>query len=216
MLSTAENWLSLDMSSSTGSLALHRAENGRLTLLAEVDLPDGGKHSEAFLPALQTILGKADLTPQQIHRWITCSGPGSFTGLRIAYAGIKAFSLATGACIEILHAHEARALSYCAQTQTKPPHFWVQTQVAREKFLQTEFEWVDDTLQMREEILVEKVTALAELRLTDKPTQDGGTVFPLHARFLAENLLQAKSRKTLREWDAIAFAAPDYFGSRNY
>jgi tRNA threonylcarbamoyladenosine biosynthesis protein TsaB len=44
----------------------------------------GNRHSELALPALEALLGKERLTPQDLDAVAFGAGPGSFTGLRIA------------------------------------------------------------------------------------------------------------------------------------
>src|SRR4051812_5270365 len=94
MFHEAEVWLSLDLSSSAGSVAVHRFRRGRLLLLSEVGLPDGGRHSESVLAGIHESVNRAHLTLREVSRYLTNRGPGSFTGLRIAFSTLKAFTLA--------------------------------------------------------------------------------------------------------------------------
>lgn len=203
MPSQAEYWLSLDLSSQSGSLALHHWTEAELRLITEVELPDGGKHSESLLPSLQSALAAARLDLKQVDRYLTCTGPGSFTGLRIAFAGLKAFHLVNQVPIELLSGHEIRALNYLS-THPAVSEVWVQTQVARESFLRTQFRYEKGKAFRLQEALV-----TAAFSAPDE-------VAPLRARFLAEGLLRAQSRQTLQTWDEVATAVPEYFGSRNY
>ncbi|MBQ7797569.1 MAG: tRNA (adenosine(37)-N6)-threonylcarbamoyltransferase complex dimerization subunit type 1 TsaB [Clostridia bacterium] len=49
------------------------------------------KHNEVLLPKLQEVLTQANLTLQDIDEFGVVVGPGSFTGLRVGIATIKAF-----------------------------------------------------------------------------------------------------------------------------
>lgn len=97
--------LSVDLSSPTGTLALFQGN----TLLEEVELPETQSHSELFLGALDSLLAARGLTLEKIDRYLTTSGPGSFTGLRIAWSSLKAFALAHGKPLLVVPGDEARA-----------------------------------------------------------------------------------------------------------
>lgn len=49
-------------------------------------------HSEKLLPIIHETLNKADITLDNIDMFATINGPGSFTGIRIGLATIKAFA----------------------------------------------------------------------------------------------------------------------------
>lgn len=53
----------------------------------------GRGHAERLAPMVDDILGKAKLTPNQIDKISVCTGPGSFTGIRVALAFAKGFAL---------------------------------------------------------------------------------------------------------------------------
>jgi tRNA threonylcarbamoyladenosine biosynthesis protein TsaB len=63
-------------------------------VLAEVVLGTGSRHSEQLLPAIEYALRIAGGQRQQIRRVVIGSGPGSFTGLRIAAATAKGLAAA--------------------------------------------------------------------------------------------------------------------------
>ncbi len=52
---------------------------------------------ERLLPAMENITAEAGISPYEIDTVLVAEGPGSFTGLRLAYSAAKAFSLANGA-----------------------------------------------------------------------------------------------------------------------
>jgi tRNA threonylcarbamoyl adenosine modification protein YeaZ len=218
MSETPELWLSLDLSSQSGSLAVHEHSGATLRVLAEVTLQDGGKHSESVLPGLDQVLAKAGTSLSLIDRYLTTTGPGSFTGLRIAFSALKAFHLANSKPIETLAAHEARALAYLKNTAEKPKALWVSTQITRDSFLLTEFQFLNGALVKIGDTTVPELAKdrFSDLSLlTDKPAEVG-IHFPLQARHLAECLEQAQSRETLSTATAVAAASPHYFGSKNY
>ena len=53
----------------------------------------GRGHAERLAPMVSEILSQADIKPGDIQRIAVCSGPGSFTGLRVALAFARSFAL---------------------------------------------------------------------------------------------------------------------------
>lgn len=61
-------------------------------LEAQIYLHTTKKHSETFLPALQSMLRDASLSMKDMDAFAVTAGPGSFTGVRIGVAAASAFS----------------------------------------------------------------------------------------------------------------------------
>lgn len=87
--------LSIDTSGRQGSIALARAENG--------DLPDeieiieimplvGGTFSAQLIPQISTLISSNGYDKDAIGGFAVVSGPGSFTGLRVGLAAVKALA----------------------------------------------------------------------------------------------------------------------------
>lgn len=53
----------------------------------------GMKQSETLLPAIDELLRKTGITAEELDYSVLCQGPGSFTGLRLAFAAVKALEL---------------------------------------------------------------------------------------------------------------------------
>jgi tRNA threonylcarbamoyladenosine biosynthesis protein TsaB len=87
--------LGVDTPGRNGSIALVRfaAEAPRII---EVVALEGGTFSAQLVPQISGLLGKHGLTKKDIDAFAVVSGPGSFTGLRVGLAAIKALA-------EILH-----------------------------------------------------------------------------------------------------------------
>jgi len=83
--------LGADTSGKNGSLALLRFDNGAPQTLDVVDLA-GGTFSAQLIPQLAAILEKHSLSKRDIDGFAVTSGPGSFTGLRVGLAAIKALA----------------------------------------------------------------------------------------------------------------------------
>lgn len=87
-----------DTSGKNGTVALARAgveESSRIELL-EVASLSGGAFSAQLVPQIAALLSGVGITKNDIDGFIVVSGPGSFTGLRVGLAAIKALA-------EILH-----------------------------------------------------------------------------------------------------------------
>jgi tRNA threonylcarbamoyladenosine biosynthesis protein TsaB len=86
-----------DTSGKHGCVALARASDGgpSIDLIEEVPLA-GGTFSAQLIPQIAALLAKRQLSKADIDAFIVVSGPGSFTGLRVGLAAIKALA-------EILH-----------------------------------------------------------------------------------------------------------------
>ncbi len=81
--------LGFDTSAKAASVAL--TENGRL--ISEFYLDSGFTHSETVLPMAKAVLDSARVTPGDIDLFAVNCGPGSFTGLRIGIAAVKALGM---------------------------------------------------------------------------------------------------------------------------
>lgn len=82
--------LALDTSSNVAAAAV--AEDS--TILGECVLNHGKKHSEKMMPMVARLLEDLGLTPSDLDLFAASSGPGSFTGLRIGMATVKAMAYA--------------------------------------------------------------------------------------------------------------------------
>ncbi len=88
--------LSIDTSGKHGSIALARAGE-RSAARGEVEVIDtapliGGTFSAQLVPQIATLLSSRGFTKQDISAFVVASGPGSFTGLRIGLAAVKALA----------------------------------------------------------------------------------------------------------------------------
>jgi tRNA threonylcarbamoyladenosine biosynthesis protein TsaB len=83
-----------DTSGKQGSVALARADEGDRSEVEviEVAFLAGGMFSAQLVPQIAALLDKHRLTKADIDAFIVVSGPGSFTGLRVGLAAIKALA----------------------------------------------------------------------------------------------------------------------------
>ena len=80
--------LSTDTSSNICGVSILDNDN----LICNLDNDTGRTHSENLMPMIKDALSKAKITLNEIDLIVCDIGPGSFTGIRIGIATIKAFS----------------------------------------------------------------------------------------------------------------------------
>lgn len=82
--------LAVDSSSATASVAL--VDNKKI--VAEYFINAGLTHSQTLAPMIESIFKNLKIDPAEIDLYVSTSGPGSFTGLRIGMATVEAMALA--------------------------------------------------------------------------------------------------------------------------
>jgi tRNA threonylcarbamoyladenosine biosynthesis protein TsaB len=86
--------LAIDTSGKHGSVALARAEEhlpGQVELIEKTPL-GGGTFSAQLVPQIATLLASHGFARGDVDAFVVVSGPGSFTGLRIGLAAVKALA----------------------------------------------------------------------------------------------------------------------------
>ena len=83
--------LGVDTSGKNGSIALVRLEQGTPRTVEVVAL-EGGTFSAQLVPQISVLLQRHRLTKRDIDAFAVVSGPGSFTGLRVGLAAVKALA----------------------------------------------------------------------------------------------------------------------------
>jgi tRNA threonylcarbamoyladenosine biosynthesis protein TsaB len=85
--------LAVDTSGKNGSVALARAtpDQSEIDVLEVVPLA-GGAFSAQLVPQIAALLEKHRCTKNDLDAFVVASGPGSFTGLRVGLAAIKALA----------------------------------------------------------------------------------------------------------------------------
>jgi tRNA threonylcarbamoyladenosine biosynthesis protein TsaB len=84
--------LAMECATETVGLALLDGEK----ILAEFYLGPGKHHAEVLLPALEKLLLLSGIPMEKIDLLACTTGPGSFTGVRMAVSTVKGLALATG------------------------------------------------------------------------------------------------------------------------
>jgi tRNA threonylcarbamoyladenosine biosynthesis protein TsaB len=83
--------LGVDTSGKNGSIALVRFQQGIARTLQIVSL-EGGTFSAQLVPQISELLSHQKLGKSEIDGFAVVSGPGSFTGLRVGLAAVKALA----------------------------------------------------------------------------------------------------------------------------
>lgn len=99
--------LATDTSGKQGSIALARCGPGTSCEILEVVALEGGTFSAQLVPQIAALLARHGFSKQDIGAFAVASGPGSFTGLRVGLAAIKALAEVLskpGAAVSLLEA----------------------------------------------------------------------------------------------------------------
>jgi tRNA threonylcarbamoyladenosine biosynthesis protein TsaB len=107
--------LAIDTSGKDGSIALANCDADECQILGICPL-DGGAFSAQLVPQIAALLKKHDFTKKDIGAFAATSGPGSFTGLRVGLAAIKALAEVLNKPIAAVSLLEAIAASRQAST----------------------------------------------------------------------------------------------------
>lgn len=102
--------LGIDTSGRQGSVALLRAQGNELVTL-ELALLSGGQYSERLVASIAELLVRHSVERNSIGLIAVASGPGSFTGLRIAIASVKGLAEAFDRPVVAVSVLEAVALA---------------------------------------------------------------------------------------------------------
>ncbi len=85
--------LAVDTSGKNGSIALARAIPGQREIdVLEVIPLAGGAFSAQLIPQIARLLAKRNYSKHDLEGFVVATGPGSFTGLRVGLAAIKALA----------------------------------------------------------------------------------------------------------------------------
>src|SRR6476660_5168209 len=103
--------LATDTSGKFGSIALAQCGPADMCDVLEVVPLEGGTFSAQLVPQIASLLAKHGFKKQNLDAFAVASGPGSFTGLRVGLAAIKALAEILGKPIVAVSLLEAVATS---------------------------------------------------------------------------------------------------------
>lgn len=99
--------LIIDSASSCMTIA---AKNDKQKAILILDI--GMKQSQKLLPSIDIVLSQLELEPKDLDYMALTSGPGTFTGLRLAFSALKAIELAYNIPIYAIPTLEAYAFPF--------------------------------------------------------------------------------------------------------
>jgi tRNA threonylcarbamoyladenosine biosynthesis protein TsaB len=147
--------LTTDTSGKNGSVALARATEGskpeRVQMIDSVPLA-GGTFSAQLVPQIADLLKKHDFRKGEIDAFVVVSGPGSFTGLRVGLAAIKALAETLRKPIVPVSLLEVVALAAGKQGRVLAV-----LDAGRAELYAGEYEIVDDALLVHARLIQEKL-----------------------------------------------------------
>ncbi|NBV50143.1 tRNA (adenosine(37)-N6)-threonylcarbamoyltransferase complex dimerization subunit type 1 TsaB [bacterium] len=217
--------LALDLSGPTGSFALFD-QNAPSIPLVEKELLGSFTHSELLLAEIERTLREHAFKFKDISEWVVSSGPGSFTGLRIAFSTLKAFVFARGGQLVTVSGPEARAWGYLTEKKLPqaPESLLVLSYLTADKWVASDFVYKNQRLILRTETIVNENTlelsktsiALTEERIAarSKNTPAEWTIFPLRARHLC-SFSSLESKKVFLPHE-LSQVTPLYLGSSHF
>jgi tRNA threonylcarbamoyladenosine biosynthesis protein TsaB len=106
--------LATDTSGKHGSLALAQCGPGEDCVILEMAPLAGGTFSAQLVPQIATLLAAHGFSKSDLGAFAVASGPGSFTGMRVGLAAVKALAEVLGkpiATVSLLEAIAATAQS---------------------------------------------------------------------------------------------------------
>jgi tRNA threonylcarbamoyladenosine biosynthesis protein TsaB len=165
--------LAVDTSGKDGSIALARVrdranspDSSWEVEIREVVPLEGGTFSAQLVPQISSLLTRHGLGKQDIGAFAVASGPGSFTGLRVGLAAIKALAEILGKPIAAVSRLEA--VARCGHSRGK---VIAALDAGRGEIYAGEYD-VEDSVRMHSERLVSRAEFLVEAREWTVKTPD--------------------------------------------
>jgi tRNA threonylcarbamoyladenosine biosynthesis protein TsaB len=105
------NLLALDTCFDACSVAAGRRLRSLTPSIAFASEPMATGHAERLMPMIEMVMADARMRFSELERIAIATGPGTFTGARIAVAAARGLSLATGASIVVVSSLELMAMN---------------------------------------------------------------------------------------------------------
>jgi tRNA threonylcarbamoyladenosine biosynthesis protein TsaB len=87
--------LGVDTCGAAGSIALGRVRGDGIDLVGQTEI-SGGEYAASLVGGIAELLASAGVTVGELSGIVAVAGPGSFTGIRIGLAAVKAIAEAAG------------------------------------------------------------------------------------------------------------------------
>ncbi len=161
--------LAADTSGKHGTIALARCGPGPVCDVIEVVPLEGGTFSAQLVPQIAVLLAKHSFNKSDIDGFAVVSGPGSFTGVRVGLAAIKALAEVLGKPIAAVSLLEAIAVAGGA-----PGRVTAVMDAGRGEFYAGEYEVQEDGATLLQERLLTRETLLQAAAGSTVVTADRG------------------------------------------
>jgi tRNA threonylcarbamoyladenosine biosynthesis protein TsaB len=188
--------LSTDTSGRQGSIALartgERAADRHVVELIEVVALAGGMFSAQLVPQVAALLAKHGFSKKDIGGFAVASGPGSFTGLRVGLAAIKALAEILAKPIAAVSLLEATALAGGVEGRVVAI-----LDAGRGDVYAGEYQVEGDTAQHRAERLLSKEEVIADARGAKLVTSDQAFASFAQAAGLAISVIEPISADSI-------------------
>ena len=150
--------LAIDTSERRGSVAV-RSEGRHAAVRRHESSED---YSSWLLPAVEACLGEAGVRMERVDLLAACTGPGSFTGVRVGLTTVKAWAEVYGE--KVVGVSRLEVIARCAEAQA--PFVAACFDAQRGQMFGAMYRWKDGGLQRIEEEMV--VEAASFLRMAAK------------------------------------------------
>ncbi len=196
--------LSLETATRAGSLALMRGTS----LIASSKGVAEESHSVNLLSQIEAMLAGANVSLRNINLFATAAGPGSFTGLRIGLATIKAFAATfKRSCIgvptlhAIAHASGVSELT-CALLPAGRGEVYAQLLTVDSEMAVAP---LDEAQHLPPQVLIERVSSMRSLRWAGAGAHLYAQMIQAHAETLEINFREEQnapysSKKKSEQW----------------
>jgi tRNA threonylcarbamoyladenosine biosynthesis protein TsaB len=134
MPSAVEALLAIDSATATASVALYDLTNS--LLLAESTWQARRRHTQGLLVMTQALMAQLGVLPAQVRGLAVTTGPGSFTGVRIALSVVKGIGvgLPTPPKVVGLPTLTVTAAPWLSLAQAASAHLWAYIQAGRGRY----------------------------------------------------------------------------------
>jgi tRNA threonylcarbamoyladenosine biosynthesis protein TsaB len=186
-----------DTSGKNGTVALARAgeRNPRDSELIEVVPLAGGMFSAQLVPQIAALLQKHGLSKTDMDGFVVVSGPGSFTGLRVGLAAIKALAEILNKPIAPVSLLEVVATASRAQGRVVAA-----LDGGRGEIFFGAYEIAGESIQVLREELLSKTELLSEARDSTVTTPDPTLAAAAREAGLSVFMVEAPSAATIAQF----------------
>lgn len=203
-------YLCIDLAPAEGSVALYAVAGS----LYERAIPGSLRHTEQVIPTIDALLAESGQRLELLSGIILNRGPGSFTGLRVAFSTAKALVHSRSLSLHSVCGSEARKLGAIKERGLNEL-VQVVTCLTQEKYLVG-----TDKVLSREE-MDKALSQSPESYLVDPPTAKifeakALNAFGSQASHLALAFREGKSRRDYVTLKDVIEAAPEYYGTTRY